>query len=423
MRTNGPRKRIVRSICTWLVILAVAAALTGIYLAWGKKQVPALPTAEVKLGEYVDYVQLRGEVRARSSVSITAPYNAGDLQILKLAPNATMVKKGDAVVELDPTNLKRTLEQNRTSLKQVDAEADRLKAQQRIQQEQNATDLMKARYDIERARLEVNKGDVVPAIEIEKGRLQMAKAEQKLHEVEEKIASDRVASEADLAASEQKRLKAQFDLEQAEKYLASLTLTAPVDGIISIGPNYRARTGMGMNAPAFKEGDRCWPGAEIATIPELASIQVNAPVDESDRGRLELEQPVTMRIDAVPDREHKGWVGSISPLAKLDYSSWPIKKNFDLTVRLDRPDPRLRPGMSVTARVAVERLPNSILVPAEAVFERSGRTVAYVLNKGKYEERPVDVTRRGDGLVLINRGLTPGERVALKNPSLETARK
>ncbi len=424
MRANGSRKyRIIRRLCAWLAVLAVAGGGIGLFRVWGKKEVPQVPTTEAKLGEYVDYLQLRGEVRARSSTSVTAPFNAGDLQIIKLASNGALVKKGDVVVELDPTNLKRTLDQNRSSLKQVDAETDRLKAQQRIREEQNATDLMKARYDIERARLEVSKEEVVPAIEIEKGRLQLAKAEQKLHEVEEKIASDRVVAEADLAASAQKRKKAQFDLDQAERNLASLTLVAPVDGIITIMMNYRARSGIGLNAPPFKEGDRAWPGAEIAAIPELASIQVNAPVDESDRGRLELKQQVTMRIDAVPDHEHKGGVASISPIAKLDYSSWPIKKNFDLTIRLEQPDPRLRPGMSVTARVAVERLPNSILIPSEAVFEKNGQTLSYILKNGEFEERRIEVSRRGDGEVLVGHGLARGERVALKDPTLEAARK
>jgi RND family efflux transporter MFP subunit len=412
----------IRRMVACLIVLLAAGGGIGLFRAWEKKSAPSVPAAEVIVGEFVDYVQLRGEIRARSSASVTAPFNAGDLQIIKLAANASFVKKGDVVVELDPTNLKRTVDQNRSSLKQTGAEADRLKAQQRILEEQNATDLMKARFDIERARLDCSKEEVVPAIEIEKGRLALAKAEQRLQEIEEKIASDRVAAEADLASAAQKGKKAQFDLEQAERNLASLVLRAPVDGIVSIMPNYRARTGFGGTTPPFKEGDRAFAGAIIAELPELASIQVNAPVEESDRGRLDLGQPVTMRIDAVPDHEHKGSVADISPLAKLDYSSWPIKKNFDLTVRLEQPDPRLRPGMSVTARIAVERLPNSILIPAEAVFEKNGRPLAYVLAQNTFAERRIQVTRRGEGHALIGHGLKPGERVALKDPTLETPR-
>jgi HlyD family secretion protein len=89
---------------------------------------------------------------------------------------------------------------------------------------------------------------------------------------------------------------------------------------------------------------------------------------------------------------------------------------------LEQLDPRLRPGMSATARVAVERLPDSILIPVEAVFEKNGKTVTFVQNNGIFEEQTVEVSRRGEGQALISRGLKPGQHVALKDPSLDTGR-
>jgi len=243
-----------------------------------------------------------------------------------------------------------------------------------------------------------------------------------MREFEAKLAADRVGAEADLAALALKRDKAQADLAQAERNMAALTLTAPIEGVVTLSLNFRAITGMGFTAPVFKEGDRAWPGAAIAELPDLASIQVNAPLDESERGVLQLKQPVSLRIDAVPDREHMGVVAEISPLARLDYSSWPVKKNFDLTIRLEQLDPRLRPGMSATARVAVERLADSILIPVEAVFEKNGKIVSFVQNNGIFEGQTVEVSRRGEGQALISRGLKPGQRVALKDPSLDTGR-
>lgn len=88
MGTNRSRKaRIIRGICAWLAVLAVAGGGIGFLRVWGKKKLPAVPTAEVSVGEFIDYVQLRGEVKARSSTFITAPFNSGDLQIIKLSPN------------------------------------------------------------------------------------------------------------------------------------------------------------------------------------------------------------------------------------------------------------------------------------------------------------------------------------------------
>jgi HlyD family secretion protein len=406
-----------------LILCVLAAAAGGFFLKARRSngKVPSIPSAEVKLGDFVDYVEMRGEIRVQSSTVISAPYSAGELQILKLVPNGSQVQKGDDVVQFDPSTLQRNADQARSTLKQVEAEIARAKAQQLLSDEQFLTETMSAQFSLERARLDASTRDVVPAIESEKNLLALDKAEHKLKELDTKKASRLVGTEADLAGIIRKQKKAQADLEQTERNMAALTLTSPMEGLITILPNSRARTSLlsSGTTPIFKEGDRAYAGAAIAEIPDLSTIQANAPVTEVDRGRVQLGQPVVLSIEGVPDKEHKGKVSEISPLAKLDYSGYPVTKNFDLTVRLENPDPRLRPGMTAGFRVEVERVPGSIVISASSIFEKGGQTVAYVLSKGVYQERRVVVARRGVGQVMISNGLKPGERIALKDPTLE----
>ncbi len=61
----------------------------------------SFPMADVKRKEFVDYLEIKGEVKAIRSAVIAAPYGAGDLQILRLVDNAAKVKKGDFLVEFD----------------------------------------------------------------------------------------------------------------------------------------------------------------------------------------------------------------------------------------------------------------------------------------------------------------------------------
>ena len=98
-------------------MLAVAGAAIYVWGPRNKSMAATIPNAEVKFGDFVDYVELRGDIAVRSSKVITAPYNAGDLQILKLIPNGAKVKKGDVVVEFDPTSLQRSADQYRASAK------------------------------------------------------------------------------------------------------------------------------------------------------------------------------------------------------------------------------------------------------------------------------------------------------------------
>jgi multidrug efflux pump subunit AcrA (membrane-fusion protein) len=121
----------------------------------------------------------------------------------------------------------------------------------------------------------------------------------------------------------------------------------------------------------------------------------------------------------VPDREFDANVAEISPLAKLDFSNWPLTKNFDLVLALVSADQRLRPGMSANARIGVERKADAVLVPSQALFQKNGRTVVYVRGAWGFEERLVEIAHRTPKQVAVARGLTPGERVALRDPTVK----
>jgi multidrug efflux pump subunit AcrA (membrane-fusion protein) len=406
----------------WLLLCGAGLLIGGGGVASVRlsRTVSNIPTAEVTRGEFKDYVKIRGEVKAQRSLTVYAPHTrsgAGDPQILKMAKTGGLLKKGEVVVEFDTAKLRETLQQNRSELKQAEAEIEQGRAQAKLQEEQDLTDLEKARYDVQRAKLEVSKAEVLSRLEGEKNKLLLADVEQKLKEKEEALASDHAKAAADNDAKRQKREKALRDVQVAEQDIASLTLRAPVDGMVTILPNFRASGWSSENAPPFKEGDRAWQGARIAEFPDISTLRVSGRVEETDRGRVKEGQPATVRIDAVPDKEFPAHVVEISALAKLDFSGWPFPRNFDVSVQLDQGDARVRPGMSATVRVAVEKLPACILIPPEATFQKSGKTVAYVLSGSSFQEREILVAKRGESQVAVARGLKPSERVALKDPT------
>jgi HlyD family secretion protein len=381
---------------------------------------PRVPTADVKRGEFVDYVQIRGEIKALRSVQLTAPSIAGDLQIVKLVPTGTMVKAGDVVVQFDTSTLANTLAQKQSELKSAEADIEHSRAENRLTQEQQATDVLQGRYDVDRAKLDTSQQEILSEIDGAKTRLKLTDAEQKFKELQQKDKSTKASGDAEIESKKLKRDKALFDVRVTERQIASLTLRAPADGMATIMPNFRARNWMsGGSTPDFKEGDRAWGGAVVAELPDLSVVRASARVDEGDRGRLNPAQTATVRIDAIADKEFRATVAEISPLAKIDYSSWPFTKNFDIAIQILDADQRIRPGMSAGGRIAVEKIADGILVPPEAVFEKNGASVAYVLRGSQFEERTVQVVRRSKAELLIGSGLQAGEKVALKDPTQE----
>jgi len=409
-------------------VLVIGAATAAASRYWGTRGGPGsvaaasgIPTGEVTRGELVDTVELRGQIKPVRSVDLVAPSDSGDIQIVKLPKDGTMVHKGDVVIVFDPSTIQNTLNQRRSDLKQAEAQVDDAKAKASLAEQQDMTDLQKAKYDVERAKLDASQAEILSAIDGEEKKLALADAEQKAMQAQQKLDSDIASGKADVKNIDVKRQKALYDVQYYEAAISRLTVHAPADGMLHLLPNWRAGGVFGDNAPPFKEGDRAWPMAEIAQLPDLSQVRINARLEEEDRGRIAVGETVSARVDAVPDKELTGKVSDVSPLAKIDFSGgWPPAKNFDLTVSLDSPDSRLRPGMSVTERIAVQRIPNVVLVPSEAVFNRNGHNIVYVQqgakDNGDFQAHPVVIGHRGSGQVEIKSGVEPGARVALKDP-------
>lgn len=404
-------KRTLALSAAGVVIVAAIGAVGGAFDSGASIDVPTSPVIK---GEFIDYLQVRGEVKAVRSVALTVPTTGGgDLQIVELAKNGMAIKKGDVVVRFDPMTVQRTLNDRRSEFKQADEEILKTQAQFRIQQQQAQTDLTKARYDVRRAELDVVPHEFLSRMEREQKEIALKDAKTRLDEAERRIKALHDIERAELGSKIQKRDKARFDMELAERQLGGLEILAPVDGVVAIMPNWRSC----CPPPDFKPGDRAWPGQIVAEVPDLSTLRVTAKLEEAERGRMQTGQEVVVRADAVPDKEMAGKIGDISALARVDFSNWPPQRNFEMIVQLDQIDGRLRPGMNTTVRVAVDREPDVVLIPARAVFEKEGRSVAYVQrSRGGWDERLLQIKRRGQEQLVVLDGVQPGERVALKDP-------
>lgn len=392
----------------------------GGYIAVPSPSETDVPTVEVVRGPMVDTVELRAEVRPTRSTVVNAPMQSGELQIVQLVPSGTAVEAGDVIVRFDDTTLRQSVEERESELEQADAEIEQAQAEGRIRSEQQRTALLTAEYDIQRAELDMTAPErLVARLDLERAKLALDDAEGRLAEEESKATADRAATEADVQTRERGREKVASDLSRARRSLASMVIRAPSAGTVDIMINRRGGGPFGSQQQ-FREGDRAWPGAPIAELPDLSEIRLTAKLDEEDRGRLSVGQPATVTIDAVPGRQFHATVDEISLLARVDFSAgWPPVRSFDLELRLDEGGTALRPGMSATTRVEVDRLDDVLKIPADAVFTVEGRPVAYLLSRtGQFERAPIEILQRSGDEVAVSSGLGAGDRVATVEPPI-----
>jgi RND family efflux transporter MFP subunit len=293
-----------------------------------------------------------------------------------------------------------------------------MKATQKMDDEADAMSKMTSEYTLERSKLDASKAEVLSAIEGEKNRIAVGVSEGALQQVKASINAHQVGHDADLGRLGQRKDKAIRDLATAQKYLNLMQLRAPTDGVVNVLPNFRAQGTFGQSQPPFKEGDNAWTGAEIAEIPDLTQLYIDLKLEEVDRGRLQLGQAVKIRVDAIPDKEFTAELDYVSPIAALIFKGGSTpEKSFPARATLKNLDNRLRPGMSATAEIIIERQPNMLLIPTRASFDQGGKPAVYVQTGKNFVVRPIQIGKRNDDDIIVTGGLKEGEIVTLESPA------
>ena len=406
-----------RRIITWALLLGAGGG--GMYAAYrytGTTEVE-VAVARARRGDFIISVRTRGEIKSTRSMILTAP-QVPDPRIVKLAESGKPIKKGDVVVEFDAVQQEQNYIERSTTVRTADSEIVQTKASHKIVNESDAMSLMTSEYNLERAKLDASKAEIVSEIEGAKYRIDVTVSEGELKQVNTSITSRKVSQEADMDRLNQKKDKTVRDMDLAKSYLSKMAIRAPLDGIVNILPNFRSGGSFGQSPPPFKEGDRAWTGAAIAEIPDLSEMHIDLKLEEVDRGKLKLGQTVRVRVDAIPEKEFLADLNWVSPIAALIYrGGGTSEKTFPARAQLKNLDPRLRPGMSATAEVIIERDPNALLIPVRASFTKNDKPAVFVQTGQRFQERDITVGKRNEDDMVVLSGLKEGELVTLENPA------
>jgi HlyD family secretion protein len=391
---------------TFVVVAGVVSA--GAYRMRMAQASTKLPTAPARKGDFSVIVRCRGELKATRSVQISAPVNIPDLRIVFLASGGTMVKAGEVVIRFDPSSAKQQLEEKTAALKQAQATLDQEVSQARITAEQDQRDLSTARYAVEKAQLEVSKQEIVSKLQGEESKIDLGLAEKDLKVKQATVELHAASDRAKTASLTRLRDQAQFDVDLVNKRLTYMEIKSPLDGVIVYMPNYSQGW---VNAKPFAVGDQVWPGASLAEIPDLNTLEMEGKVDEIDRGRIAAENPVRLRIDSIPELTVPAKLNGLSLMTEMSFE-WPPTSSFRGYAHIEKPDARLRPGMNGSMDVEIQRLPNAISIPAKALFTRNGKAVVYLASGNDYKPVEVKVLARNPDEVAID-GVKAGANVSL----------
>jgi len=354
-----------------------------------------IPTASANKGEFVISLNANGSVDAKRAHTISAPRMRG-LTITWLAQEGSMVKEGDPVVKFDATQQLSDLSENQSSLKIARTTLERAKREYTIQEKQLNLDLKKAQRNYDEKKHDAPKLAEEARIELELAELNFDAKLQQFN--------------ADVARAKLEVQRAQDRVDRAQREVDMTTINAPIPGMIVYLDIWK-----GGSMDKVQEGDSPWPGQGLVNIPDLAEMVVSAAISEVDASKVDSGQEVIVSLDAFPDIQYEGEVSSKGTLARRKEPGSKINV-FDVEIGIGSNDKKIKPGMSSSCKIIIDRIPNVVYVPLEAVFEKEGEVVVYLENKNK---RAVKVGRRNDMYIEVLSGLEGDERVCLADPTLD----
>jgi len=411
-------------IFAWSVAGIVVVASVSFVLASRTRKASkndSIPLASVKRGEIDLEVHSTAELRANHAIMLPAPAVGGDaLQIVRLVRTGELVKKGDVIVEFDPSEQQYKLEQSRSELLQAEQEITKAKADALVLTAEDKVTLLKARHNVRRAELDVKKEELVSKIDAQKNTLALEQTQRVLAELEKDNESHRASGQASIALAQEKYNKARLAMDQAQQNLEKMRVAAPMDGLVSIQKNMNASGGFfftGMSLPDFHPGDQVQPGSAIAQVVDPLGMDLTSKVSEQNHSNIKAGQAVEVRFDALPGSVFQGTVKNVGGMSMRQFFEANTGGGFDVSIQLANPDPRLRSGFTAQVVFHGDKQKNVLYIPRQAVFLKDGKPTVYSKKAGGYEQREVKILSETESRASIA-GLEEGAQVALIDPTV-----
>ena len=155
----------------------------------------------------------------------------------------------------------------------------------------------------------------------------------------------------------------------------------------------------------------------VGTIVDMDSLEVNVDVNETYIGQVKPGMPAEAVLDAYPDWTIPAHVIAIIPTADRG------KATVKVRIAMEQKDARIMPDIGVRVSFLKQKTadraaaPKGVLVPAQAVVQRDGRSVVYVVVDGKAVQRAVTPATQDFGkMKLLPEAIKAGDRVVLSPP-------
>jgi HlyD family secretion protein len=322
--SSGPAPRRKRWSTAAIIAASILLLLVIAWLIAGKSAPAQYKTQEARRGNLTVTVTATGTLYSRHTVSVGIELS-GVVQSVAVDYN-DRVKKGQVLARLDTSKLEAQLIQSKAALESAKAKT--------IQTQATVEETKAKLAQLKRVR-ELSNNKVPSQLEMDSAGANFERAE------------------ADAASASAAVSQAQGTHQANELDLSKAVIRSPINGIVltrSIEP--------GQTVAASYATPILFTLAE-----DLAHMELHVNIDEADVGKVEKGQHATFSVAAYPSRTFEARITQV----RYGSSTTSGVVTYETVLNVDNPDLALRPGMTATADIVVQKIETAMLVPAAAL--------------------------------------------------------
>jgi HlyD family secretion protein len=402
--TNGKaaKKRRRRFIFGGLALLILVGGGYGVFAALRPNhEIDPSKLTAVERGDLAKVVVATGKIQPLSKVEVKSKAS-GIVKKLYVDYGDT-VKQGQILAELDKIQLEASVRASEANYQAAQAARDSAVASlERSKVDAEGPDVPFLKLNMGRAEQMYTDGVMSKSVvEDAEKNYQMA--------LNKQVSAQRslIVARAEIAKAEAQVAQAKAALENAEEDLRNSTIVSPIDGLVlsrdvNVGDAVSSILVLGSQATL------------LLTLGDISEVYVQGKVDEADIGKVYLNQPARIVVEAFKDKKFTGKVTKISPLGKEKDNV----TTFEVRVSISNPTGELKANMSANAEVVLEEKKNVLMVQEAALIYDKDRKASVETPdpKAPNGRKKVDVTlgiSNGVKTEIVS-GLTEKQQVVLQ---------
>jgi HlyD family secretion protein len=397
--TMNTNKRFRRMKTFFLAVVAVLCVANGCSSPEKEKEpVVSVQTTPVKRAPISQVITVEAVVFPLEQATV-APKISSTIKKFHVQRGAR-VKKGDLLVELENSDLSAAAEASKGDFEQAEASYATTVGSSLPQQIQKAElDATSAKSNFEaqqkvyESRKELFQQGAIPRRDLDSAEVAFLQARSQNEQAQKQLADlQRVGKEQALKSAQGSRSSAEGRMRGAQALLSYSRITSPIDGVVTDRPLY--------------EGDLAAANQPLLTVMNTSRLIAKAHVPQSEAAVLKVGNPAELKIPGL-EEPIKGRVSLVSPA--LD----PGSTTIEVWVEAAKPDPALKPGMSVEISMTAKTVKDALVVPTPAVYKNS-EGADYVLlagSDGHAHLKTVQAGVRNAEFTQVVSGVIAGDQV------------